>query len=77
MINNVLVSVVQQSDSAIHIPVFVLFLILFLLRLLRNIEQSSLHYTVDPSGLSLLNRAVCIRPSQTPNPSLPTMAALF
>ena len=38
----VIVSGVQQRDSIIHIHVPVLFQILFLFRLLHNIEQSSL-----------------------------------
>ena len=43
MINNVvLVSGVQQSDLVMHIHVLILFQILFLFRLLQNIEQSSL-----------------------------------
>ena len=41
MINNVLVSGVQQSDSVIHIHVSILFQILFPFRLLQSIEQSS------------------------------------
>ena len=49
MINNfVLVSGVQQSNSVIHIHVYILFQILFPFRLLQNIEQSSLCYTVGP-----------------------------
>ena len=49
MINNVvLVSGVQQSDSVIHIRISILFPILFPFRLLYNIEQSSLCYTVGP-----------------------------
>ena len=36
--NVVLVSAVQQSDSVIHIHIFILFQILFPYRLLRNIE---------------------------------------
>ena len=60
MINNVvLVSGAQQSDSVIHIPVSILFQILFPFRLLGNIEQSSLCYAVGPSWLSILNIAVC------------------
>ena len=48
MINNVvIVSGVQQSDSVIHIHVSILFQILFLFRLLHNIEQSSLCCTVQ------------------------------
>ena len=60
MINNaVLISSVQQSDSVIHMHVSILFQILFSIRLLRSIEQSSLCYTVDPCWLSVLNIAVC------------------
>ena len=40
--DTVIVSGVQQCDSIIHIHVPVLFQILFLFRLLHNIEQSSL-----------------------------------
>ena len=48
MINHVvLVSGVQQSDSVIHIHVSILFQILFPFRLLQNMEQSSLCYTVS------------------------------
>ena len=36
-----------------------LFQILFPFRLLQNIGQSSLCYTVDPCGLSILNIVVC------------------
>ena len=45
-----LVSVVQQSDSVIPIKVLlsVHFQILFPVRLLHNIEQNSLWYTVGP-----------------------------
>ena len=46
--NIVLVSSVQQSDLAIHIYVSILFQILSPFRLLQNIEQSSLCYTVGP-----------------------------
>ena len=70
MINNaVLVSaLVQQSDSVIHVSI--LFQILFPVRLLQNIEQSSLCYTVDPCWLSVLNIAVCTCQSQTANLAL-------
>ena len=52
MINNVvIVSGVQQSDTAIHIHVSILFQILFPFRLFHNIEQSSLCYTVGPCWL--------------------------
>ena len=63
MINSVvLVSCVQQSDSVIH--VFIVFQVLFPFRLLQNVEQSSLCYTVGPCWLSILNIAVCICQSQ-------------
>ena len=58
MINHVLVSDVQQSDSVIHIHVSILFQILFPFRLLYKIEQSSLCYIVSPYWLSILNIAV-------------------
>ena len=55
MINNVvLVSGVQQRDSVIHIRVSVLFQILFPFRLLQNIQQGSLCYTVGPCWLSII-----------------------
>ena len=55
LINNVvLVSGVQQSDSVIHIHVSILFQILLPIRLLQNIEQSSLCYAVGPCWLSIL-----------------------
>ena len=58
LINSVLlVSGVQQSDSIIHVHVSILFQILFPFRLLHNIEQSSLCYTVGPCWLSILNIA--------------------
>ena len=59
MVNNVLVSGVQQSDSVIHIHVSILFQILFPFRLLQNIKQCFLYYTVGPCWLSILNIAVC------------------
>ena len=37
----------------------------------ESIEQSSLSYTVGPCWLSMLHTAVCPRPSQTPQLSLP------
>ena len=57
MINIVLVLGVQQSDSVMHILVSILFQILFPFRLLHNIEQSTLCYTVGPCWLSILNIA--------------------
>ena len=51
MINNVvLVFSVQQSDSLIYVSI--LFQILFPFRLLENIKQSSLCYTVGPCWAS-------------------------
>ena len=70
--NIVLVSDVQQSGSVIHIHVSILFQILFPFRLLQNIEQSSLCYTVGPCWLSVLNIAIFTCQSHTPNLSLPT-----
>ena len=66
-----LVSGVQQSDSVIHKLLSLLFQILFSFRLLQNIEQSSLCYTVGPCWLSILNIVVCTCHSQIPNLSLP------
>ena len=61
MLNNVLlVSGVQQSDSVTHIHVFILVQILFPLRLLYNIGQRTLCYTVSLCWLSMLNTAVCM-----------------
>ena len=65
MNNAVLVSGVQPSDSVIHIHVSILFQIVFHFRLLQNIGQSSLCYTVDPCWLSILNTAVWTCQSQT------------
>ena len=49
MINNVvLVSGVQLSDSIVHISIF--YQIFFPFRLLQNMVQSSLCYTVGPWG---------------------------
>ena len=67
MINTVvLVSGVQQSDSVIRIHVSILFQILFPVRLLHHIEQSSLCCTVGPCWLPILNIAVCTCRSHTP-----------
>ena len=52
------VSGVQQSDSVIHTHVSILFQIIFPFRLLHNIEQNSLCYTVGPCWLSILSIAV-------------------
>ena len=50
----VLISGVQQSDSVVQKHVSILFQILFPFKLLHNIEQSSLGYTVGPCWLSIL-----------------------
>ena len=62
----VLVSGVQPSDSVTRIHLSILLHILFLFRLLHNIEPSSMCYTVGPWGLPILNITVCTCPSQTP-----------
>ena len=73
MINNVvLVSGIQQSDSVVHIHVPIIFQILFQLRLLQSIEQSSLYCRVCPCWLFILNIAVCTCQSQTPTLFLPS-----
>ena len=67
LINNVvLVSGARQTNSVLHIFVSTAFQILFPFRLLRNIKQSSLHWTAGPCWFSMLNTAVCPCPSQTP-----------
>ena len=50
---------IQQNDSVIHMYVYILFQITFPFRLLLNIEQSSLCYTVGPCWLHILNITVC------------------
>ena len=62
----VIVSGIQQSDSGIHIHVFILFQILFSFGLLQNIEQHFLCYTIGSCWLIILNIAVCTCQSQTP-----------
>ena len=57
--NSVMVLGVQQSDSVIHIHVFILFQVLFLLRLLYNVEESSLCSILGPCCLSVLNTLAC------------------
>ena len=61
-----LVSGVKQSDSVKHTHVPILFQIIFPFRMLQNIEQSSLCYTVSPCWLSILNTAEYTCQSQTP-----------
>ena len=73
----VLVSSVEQSDSIIHIHIFILFQILFPYKLLQNTEYHSLCYTVDPCWLSILHITVFICWSQTPNLSFPHQKDLF
>ena len=68
---------VYSSDSVLHIRVSILFQILFAFRLLQNIEQSSLCYTVGPCWLSILNIAMCTCQSQTPNLSPPSSTIPF
>ena len=55
----------------VHIHVSILFQVLLPFRLLQNMEESSLCYTVGLCWLSILNIAVCICQSQPPNLSLP------
>ena len=57
----------RYTHTHTHIPI--LFQIIFPLKLLYNIKQSSLCYMVGPCCLSILNIAVCI--CQSPNPWLP------
>ena len=73
--NVVLVSGVQQSNSVIHISI--LFQVLFPFKLLQNIKQSSLCYTIGPCWLSILYTVVCICQSQTPNLPLPATFPLW
>ena len=81
--NVVLVLGVQQSDLVIHMCIYIcvcvcvcvcvcmsvsiVFQILFPFRLLQNIEQSTLGYTVGPCWLSILNMVVYTCQPQTPN----------
>ena len=62
---------VQQRDSVIHIRVSILFQILSPFRLLHNIEQSSLCYSIGPCWLFILNKAECVYQSHTPQLSYP------
>ena len=60
LINNaVLVSGIQPSDSVIHIDESILFQLFSPFRLLQNIEQHFLCYTLGPCWLSILNTVVC------------------
>ena len=59
--------------SYTYIHVSILFQILSPLKLLQNIEYSSLCYTVGPCWLSVLYIVVCTRKSQTLSLSLPSL----
>ena len=72
--NIVLVSTVQQSESAICIHISTLFQIPFPYRSLQSIEQSSLCYTAGSYQLSILRIVVYICQSQSPNLSLPPLS---
>ena len=52
--NGGIVSSAHQSDSVIHIYVFILFQIIYPFRFLHDMDQSSLCYTVDPCWLFIL-----------------------
>ena len=73
--NVVLVSTVQQSESAIRINISPLFWISFPFRSPQSTEQSSLCYTVGNHQLSILYTAsiVYICQSQSPNSSHPRL----
>ena len=49
-----------HTHTHTHIHVSILFQIIFPFKLLQNIEQHSLCYTVGPCWLSISNIAVCI-----------------
>ena len=66
----VLVSGIQQSDSVMHIHIFILFKIHFSYKSSQNIGQSSLCYTVGPHLSSILYILVCECSSQVPDLSL-------
>ena len=53
---------IYSSDLGTHVSILQVF---FPLRLLHNIEQRSLCYTVGSCWLYILNIAVCTHPSQT------------
>ena len=55
-----LISAEQQSDSVIHIYIYILFHSLFHYGLLQNIEYSSLCYILRHWYLSALYVIVCI-----------------
>ena len=53
MINSAALGI-QQSDLVIHIQISSLFQVIFPFRLLHNIEESSLCYTIGPCWLFIL-----------------------
>ena len=65
-----LVSAVQQSDSVIHIYIYILFHILFHYGLSQDIEYSSLCSTVGPCCLPILYMFVSANPKLPIHPSL-------
>ena len=67
--NVVLVSTVQQSESAIHIHISPLFWISFPFRSLQSIQQSSLCYTVGSHQLSILYIVSIVYICQSPFPN--------
>ena len=56
----------QQQDSAIHIHMFILPQTPLPSRLPHDIEQTSLGWPAGPCWFSMLNTAMCPRPSRTP-----------
>ena len=74
--NVVLVSAVQQSESAIHIHISPSFWISFPFRSPQTTEQSSLYYTFCSHQLPILYTVVYICQSQSPNSSHPRFLPL-
>ena len=72
--NIVLVSLVQQSDSVIHMYAFVF--MFFSIVVYQDIKYTSMCLT-GPFSLSVLFTVVCIYLSQTPNLSLPCASSNF
>ena len=69
-----LVSDVQQSGSVIRIHVSILFQILFRVRLLQDIEQTSLRSTVGPCWLEVnTSHSLCVRCSEVSSLTLSYM----
>ena len=61
----------QQRDSYTHTHVSTLLPTSLPCRLGQNVEQNSLGYALGPHSLPILNIAVCLSPSQTPQLPLP------